>query len=112
MPTWFRSFARRIPLLGWIAGLACFALFAAYYYAKKARILAGQLRAERDIVKISRAHEKYVRTQLEGHARTSADVSRQWHKLQSRAQSRRDELRRKAANSAGLAEAWNDAFSK
>ena len=112
MPIWFRSFARRVPVAGWLAGALVVAVLAAYYFARRARILAGRLRAERDIARIRAGHQKYIQKQLEGHARTSGKVAREWHKLTSRAQSRRDELRRQGSTAEGLADAWNHVFRK
>lgn len=111
MPPWFKAFARRVPVLGWALGALVAALLAALYYARRARLLAGQLRAEREIAKIKTAHQRYIRAQLEGHGRTSNKVAQQWHKLTANAQADRDALRRRASSSKGLADAWNDVFS-
>lgn len=110
MPSWFKAFARRVPLLGWALGAVVAATLAAWYYARRARLLAGQLLAEREIARIKASHQRYIRAQLEGHATTSAKVSQQWHKLTANAQADRDDLRRRSATSKGLADAWNDAF--
>ena len=104
--------ARKIPLIGWLCGALFVCIIACWYYSKKASLLAKRLKAEADIRSIQRHHEAYIKSQLEGHGRTSAKTAQAWSKLERDARSKRDELRRESTTTKGLAKAWNDVFSQ